>query len=87
MPFKRNSKKNKNRSKRRQETTPKACRFTKEDLFEIDYRDIDTLRRFTSAQGKINPNKRNGISSYYQRQLRVAIKRARFLALLPYVGD
>lgn len=86
MPPKTNSKKRSSRSSNQQEA-PKACRFTKENLFEIDYRDIEQLRRFVSAQGKINPRKRNSISSYYQRQLKVAIKRARFLALLPYVGE
>lgn len=80
------SKKKKNKKARRQEA-PKPCRFTKEGTFEIDYRDIALLGRYVSAQGKINPRKRNSISSYYQRQLKVAIKRARFLALLPYVGE
>ena len=59
----------------------------RDDIFEIDYRDIDTLRRYVTAQGKIQPRKKNNTSAYYQRQLNVAIKRARFLALLPTVGD
>jgi small subunit ribosomal protein S18 len=78
--------KKKNRKNRRPEA-PKPCRFTKDDVFEIDYRDINILGRYVSAQGKINPRKRNSVSSYYQRQLKVAIKRARFLALLPFVGE
>jgi small subunit ribosomal protein S18 len=66
---------------------PKSCRFEKEKTYEIDYRDIDTLQRHVSAQGKIAPRKRNGTSAFYQRQMTVAIKRARFLALLPFVGE
>jgi small subunit ribosomal protein S18 len=66
---------------------PKACRFTKENLFEVDYRDINTLQRLVSAQGKISSHKRNGTSAFYQRQVAVAVKRARFLALLPFLGE
>lgn len=79
----------KNNKKRARKTVeaPKFCRFTRDDIFEIDYRDIDVLRRHVSAQGKISPRKRNGITAQYQRQLKVAIKRARFLGLLPYVGE
>lgn len=77
----------KRRSKARRVEAPKPCRFTKEGTFEIDYRDIDTVRRYVSAQGKINPRKKNNVSAYYQRQLKNAIKKARFLALLPYVGE
>ena len=72
---------------RRVAETPKPCRFTRDDIFEIDYREVDVLRRHVSAQGKISPRKRNGITAGYQRQLKVAIKRARFLGLLPYVGE
>jgi len=75
------------KSKARRQEPVKPCRFTKEGTFEIDYRDIGTLGRMVSSQGKINPRKRNGIATRYQRQLKTAIKRARFLALLPYVGD
>jgi small subunit ribosomal protein S18 len=77
---------NKKRRARRMEA-PKPCRFTKEDAFEIDYRDVDLLRRYVSAQGKIHPRKKNNVSAYYQRQLQRAVKRARFLALLPTVGE
>ncbi len=66
---------------------PKPCRFTKEQLFEIDYRDLSTLGRLVSSQGKIQSRKRNSVSSFYQRQVQLAVKRARFLALLPYVGE
>jgi small subunit ribosomal protein S18 len=66
---------------------PKSCRFEKEGVFEIDYRDLSTLTRHVSAQGKISARKRQGTSAFYQRQLTTAVKRARYLALLPYVGE
>jgi small subunit ribosomal protein S18 len=65
---------------------PKPCRFTKEKLFEVDYRDLNQVQRLVSSQGKIQSRRRNSICSFYQRQVQTAIKRARFLALLPYVG-
>lgn len=60
------------------------CRFTVAGVKEIDYKDIDTLRDFVSENGKITPARLTGTRAIYQRQLGVAIKRARFLALLPY---
>jgi small subunit ribosomal protein S18 len=87
MPmFNRTKKKAKKNRQKRQEA-PKPCRFTRDEVFEVDYREVDVLRRFISAQGKIGPQKRNSIAANYQRQLKVAIKRARFLALLPCVGQ
>jgi small subunit ribosomal protein S18 len=79
----------KKRKKARAKRTeaPKFCRFEKEGTFEVDYRDIPVLQRYVSAQGKINPRKRNGSTAFYQRQVTTAIKRARFLALLPYIGE
>ena len=79
--------KRKKKSRVRRTEAPKPCRFTKDKIFEIDYRDINTLGRFVSAQGKIQPRSKNNVNSKYQRQLKTAIKRARFLALLPYVGE
>ena len=60
------------------------CRFTVTGVKEIDYKDIDTLRDFINENGKITPARLTGTRAFYQRQLTVAIKRARFLALLPY---
>ncbi len=60
------------------------CRFTVARVEEIDYKDIDTLRDFISENGKIVPARLTGTRAIYQRQLNNAIKRARFLALLPY---
>jgi small subunit ribosomal protein S18 len=78
-------KRKKSRAKRAE--APKFCRFEKDGVFEVDYRDISTLGRYVSAQGKITSRKRNGCTAFYQRQLNLAVKRARFLALLPYVGE
>jgi small subunit ribosomal protein S18 len=62
----------------------KFCRFTVEKVKEIDYKDVDVLKDFISENGKIIPSRITGTRSHYQRQLSVAIKRARFLALMPY---
>jgi small subunit ribosomal protein S18 len=60
------------------------CRFTAEGVKEIDYKDLDTLRNYVTETGKIVPSRITGTKSNYQRQLATAVKRARFLALLPY---
>ena len=60
------------------------CRFTVANVEQIDYKEIDTLRDFISENGKITPARLTGTRAIYQRQLTVAIKRARYLALLPY---
>lgn len=62
----------------------KYCRFKAEGVREIDYKDLATLRNYITETGKIVPSRITGTSSKYQRQLARAIKRARFLALLPY---
>lgn len=62
----------------------KFCRFTAEGVKEIDYKDVDLLKDFITEQGKIIPSRITGTRAHYQRQLSTAIKRARFLALLPY---
>ena len=62
----------------------KFCRFTAEKVKEVDYKDIAVLKDFINENGKIIPARITGTSAGYQRQLSVAIKRARFLALLPY---
>ena len=63
----------------------KFCRFTAEGVKYIDYKDLATLKGYVTETGKIVPSRITGTKSFYQRQLAVAIKRARFLALLPYV--
>ncbi len=62
----------------------KFCRFTAEGVKEIDYKDLNTLRGYITETGKIVPSRITGTKSKYQRQLAKAIKRARYLALLPY---
>ncbi len=62
----------------------KFCRFTAEGVKEIDYKEIATLKNYITETGKIVPSRITGTKTCYQRQLSVAIKRARFLALLPY---
>jgi small subunit ribosomal protein S18 len=65
----------------------KYCRFTAEGVEMIDYKDIDTLKEYLTETGKIMPARITGTSSRFQRQLALAIKRARFLALLPYTDQ
>lgn len=62
----------------------KICRFTVEEATEIDYKDIGLLKSFISETGKIVPSRITGTCARYQRMLSQAIKRARYLALLPY---
>ena len=62
----------------------KFCRFTAEGIKEIDYKDVGLLKDFINENGKIIPARITGTKARYQRQLSVAVKRARFLALLPY---
>ena len=63
----------------------KYCRFKKYGIKYIDYKDPDFLLKFVNEQGKILPRRLTGTSLKYQRKLSVAIKRSRFLALMPYV--
>ena len=63
------------------------CRFTAEGIKEIDYKDLDLLRQYITETGKIVPSRITGTSAKYQRQLATAVKRARYLALLPYTDQ
>ncbi|MGI9215702.1 MAG: 30S ribosomal protein S18 [Hydrogenophaga sp.] len=60
------------------------CRFTVANVEEVDYKDVDVLRDFIAENGKIIPARLTGTRAIYQRQVTTAIKRARFLAMLPY---
>ena len=62
----------------------KYCRFTAEGIEEIDYKDLEMLKAYISETGKIVPSRITGTKARYQRQLAKAIKRARYLALIPY---
>ncbi len=65
----------------------KYCRFTAEGVAEIDYKDLNTLRQNVGETGKIVPSRITGTKAKYQRQLATAVKRARYLALLPYTDN
>ena len=65
----------------------KYCRFTAEGVSEIDYKDLNTLKQYITENGKIVPSRITGTKAQYQRQLATAVKRARFLALLPYTDQ
>lgn len=65
----------------------KFCRFTKNNIKYIDYKDVKLLQKYITEQGKIIPKRITGTSSKYQRELAIAIKRARHMAFLPYVSD
>ena len=65
----------------------KFCRFTAEGIKQVDYKSVDLLKDFISENGKIIPDRITGTKAHYQRQLSVAVKRARFLALLPYTDQ
>lgn len=62
----------------------KFCRFTADGVAQIDYKDLATLKNYVTESGKIVPSRITGTKAKYQRQLATCIKRARFLALLPY---
>jgi small subunit ribosomal protein S18 len=65
----------------------KFCRFTADGVSEIDYKDINTLKQYIGESGKIVPSRITGTKARYQRQLAMAIKQARYLALLPYTDN
>lgn len=68
-------------------TRRKVCIFCVEKVKDIDYKDTSRLRRFISERGKIDPRRKTGTCAKHQRRLSVALKRARFMALLPYTGE
>ncbi len=65
----------------------KECYFTKNKYTHIDFKDVEVLKRFISDRGKILPRRITGTSAKWQRELAVAIKRARHMALLPFVKE
>jgi len=65
----------------------RICRFCEEKELYVDYKDDKRLLRFTTEQGKIIPRRTSGTCAHHQRMLTTAIKRARHLALIPYVAD
>ena len=65
----------------------KRCWFCEQALVAIDYKDTDVLRRFMSERGKISPRRNTGVCAWHQRPLALAIKRARHIALVPFVRE
>ncbi len=65
----------------------KYCRFKKHNIKYVDYKDANFLLKFMNEQGKILPGRITGTSDKYQRKVATAVKRARFMAILPYVAD
>ncbi len=66
------------------QTVPKQCFFCTTNREVVDYKDAETLRQFMSTQAKIYPRRKSGLCAYHQRRLAQAVKRARYLALIPY---
>lgn len=81
MAFQRRGKK-----QRKKYTRESKCRFCRDKVTAIDYKDIATLQKLATTQGKIFSRKRSGNCAKHQRQVKTAIKRARILSLLPFVG-
>lgn len=71
----------------KEETRKKYCRFRKNGIHYIDYKDPDFLLKLVNEQGKLLPRRLTGTSLKFQRKVAQAVKRARHLALLPYVAD
>ena len=88
MAFGKKFDKSKLKEKRKQQNPlfkrKKFCRFTVANVEQVDYKDVDTLKDFIQENGKIRPARLTGTRAHYQRQVDTAIKRARYLALLPY---
>jgi small subunit ribosomal protein S18 len=74
-------------SGRRFYTRPRVCQFCSDHAAIIDFKEVETLRRYISEDGKIRPRRQTGACAKHQRALARAIKRARHLALLPYTGE
>ena len=64
----------------------RRCRFLRLKVDFVDWKDVGTLQRLCTGQGKVIGRKRSGTSAKFQRKVRIAIKRARFMGLMPYVG-
>ena len=90
MAFAKKFDKNKLKEKRKQQNPlfkrKKFCRFTAAKVEQVDYKDVDTLKDFIQENCKIMPARLTGTRAHYQRQVDTAIKRARYLALLPYTA-
>lgn len=65
----------------------KVCRFCQRNVRDIDYKNVDILKRYILERGKISPRRMTGTCAFHQRKLSTAIKRARLLAMLPYIAE
>ena len=83
----RNKKKNQRKGNRPRFTRRRVCKFTVEGITSVDYKDLEILKGFVTESGKIMSARNTGTKAKYQRQLATAVKRARFLALLPYTDN
>jgi small subunit ribosomal protein S18 len=68
------------------EKNDKQCYFLQNNIKHIDYKDVELLKKFLNPHGRIQAGKRTGVSAKHQRQLATAVKRARYMGLLPYVA-
>ena len=75
-----------NKKRYRKYTDKSRCRFCREDIKNIDYKEVQTLQKLCTAQGKLFSRKRSGNCAHHQRKAKRAIKRARFMGLMPYIG-
>lgn len=66
---------------------PKICQFCADKTIDIDYKQVDLLRRFVTEDGRIRPRRQTGTCARHQRSLALAVKRARHIALLPFTGE
>lgn len=82
-----NQKKGRVTATRSRQRKRKRCPFMSAGIKEIDYKDVDTLLKFVTEKGKILPRRITGVSAWHQKLLTKAIKRARHVALLPFVAD
>ena len=75
------------RRRRTQVRTIRACAFCVDKVKEIDYKQTDTLKRYITDRGQIRPRRKTGLCAKHQRRIAESVKRARFMALLPYTGE
>ncbi|MDR1943936.1 MAG: 30S ribosomal protein S18 [Synergistaceae bacterium] len=76
-----------NQFRKRRKRRPKVCHYCADKIARVDYKESEKLRRYITDRGKIIPRRVTGACAKHQRQLTRAIKRARFLALLPFTSD
>lgn len=75
------------RRRRPQVRTRRTCAFCADKVKEIDYKQTDTLKRYITDRGQIRPRRKTGLCAKHQRRIAESVKRARFMALLPYTGE